>query len=35
MTIAKQRLSKNIPEVTLSTTEGHHLLGNEVINTPL
>jgi hypothetical protein len=33
MPIAKQRLSKHIPEVTLSTIEGHSLLGNEQINT--
>jgi hypothetical protein len=28
MTIAGQRLGKHIPEITLSTTEGHQLLGN-------
>jgi hypothetical protein len=33
MTIARQRLGKNVPEVTLSTIEGHPLLGNEPINT--
>jgi hypothetical protein len=29
--IARQRLGKNIPEVTVSTI-GHPLLGNEAIN---
>jgi hypothetical protein len=33
MTSDRQRLGKNIPEVTLSTIEGHPLLGNEPINT--
>jgi hypothetical protein len=32
---ARQWLSKNIPEVMLSTIEGHPLLGNEPINTGL
>jgi hypothetical protein len=32
MTIARQRLGKNIPEVKLSTVEGYPLLGNEPIN---
>jgi hypothetical protein len=33
--IARQWFGKNIPEVTLSTTEGHPLLGNEPINVQL
>jgi hypothetical protein len=33
MLIARQRLGKHIPEVTLSTIEGHPLLGNGPINT--
>jgi hypothetical protein len=33
MTIARQRLGKHIPNVTLPTIEGHSLLGNEPINT--
>jgi hypothetical protein len=33
MLIARQRLGKHISEVTLSTIEGHPLLGNEQINT--
>jgi hypothetical protein len=32
MTIAKQMLGKHIPEVTLSTIEGHPFLSNETIN---
>jgi hypothetical protein len=32
MTTTRQRLGKNIPEVTL-TTMGHSLLGKEAINT--
>jgi hypothetical protein len=32
MTIARQRLGKHSPGVTLSTIEGHRLLGNETIN---
>jgi hypothetical protein len=32
MSIARQRLSKHIPEVTLSTVEGYPLLGNGPIN---
>lgn len=35
MTIAMQRLSKNVPEVTLAILEGHPLLGNKQINTLL
>jgi hypothetical protein len=35
MTIARQRLGKDIPEVTLSIIEVHPLLGNEPINTLL
>jgi hypothetical protein len=33
MTIARQRLNKHIPKITLSTTEGHPLLGKGPINT--
>jgi hypothetical protein len=33
MTITRQRLGKHIPEVMLSTIEGHPLLGNGPINT--
>jgi hypothetical protein len=33
MTVALQRLGKHSPGVTLSTTEGHPLLGNRPINT--
>jgi hypothetical protein len=33
MPIVRQRLGKNIPEVMLSTVEGHLLLGNEPTNT--
>jgi hypothetical protein len=33
MPIARQRLGKHIPEVTLSTIEGYPLLGNGQINT--
>jgi hypothetical protein len=33
MPIARQRFGKHIPEVTLSTIEGHPLLGNEPLNT--
>jgi hypothetical protein len=33
MPIARQRLAKHIPEITLSTIEGHALLGNGPINT--
>jgi hypothetical protein len=33
MPIARQRLDKHIPEVTLSTIEGHSLLGIGPINT--
>jgi hypothetical protein len=33
MPIARQRLGKHIPEVTLSTIEGHPSLGNGPINT--
>jgi hypothetical protein len=33
MTIARQRLGKHIPKVSLSTIQGHQLLGNEPINT--
>jgi hypothetical protein len=33
MTTIRQRLSKRIPRVTFSTTEGHTLLGNKPINT--
>jgi hypothetical protein len=33
MAIARQRLGKNSLEVTLSTTEGHPLLGNGSLNT--
>jgi hypothetical protein len=32
MNIARQRLGKHIPEVTLSIIEGHPLLGNGPIN---
>jgi hypothetical protein len=36
MSTAGHRLGKkNVPEVTLSTIEGHPLLGNEQINTRL
>jgi hypothetical protein len=35
MTTARQQLDKNIPEVKLSTIEGHPLLGIEPLNTPL
>jgi hypothetical protein len=33
MPLARQRLGKHIPEVTLSTTEGHPLLGKGPIKT--
>jgi hypothetical protein len=33
MTIARQRLGKHIPEVTLSTIEAYPLLDNEPMNT--
>jgi hypothetical protein len=33
MPIARQRLGKHIPEVTVSTIEGHPLLGNWLIKT--
>jgi hypothetical protein len=33
MSIARQRLGKNIPEVKISTIEEHPLLGKEPINT--
>jgi hypothetical protein len=33
MTIARQRLGKHIPGVTLSTIKGHPLLGNGSIDT--
>jgi hypothetical protein len=33
MAIARQRLGKHIPEITLSTIGGYPLLGNETINT--
>jgi hypothetical protein len=33
MTIARQRFGKQVPEVTLSTVEGHPLLGNRSLDT--
>jgi hypothetical protein len=33
MTIARQRLGKRVPEVTLSTMEGCPLLGSEPLGT--
>jgi hypothetical protein len=32
MTIGRQKLGKNIPEITFSTIEGHPLMGNETVN---
>jgi hypothetical protein len=34
-TISRQRLGRNVPEVTLSTIEGYPLLGIGMINTRL